>query len=50
MPPAGNPHRDITLRFYETNAKERDEIMRLMLKLVGLRASALTRQAMTKRD
>lgn len=50
MPPTGNPHTDTMVRFHQAHAKERDEIMRLMMKLVGFRAAALVRQSMTRRD
>lgn len=37
------------MRFHEAHSKERDEIIRLMLRLTGLRAAAKTREAMTRR-
>lgn len=49
MPPTGNPYRDTTLRFVEAHNKERDEILRLMLKLAAMRAAAMTRIEMTRR-
>lgn len=49
MAPTGNPHTDTTMRFHEAHSKERDEIIRLMLRLTGMRAAAQTRQAITKR-